>query len=192
MTKADMTVADAVGASVSDEVTTLNPRAVERFAVEYVKDYNAAAAWTRAFPHRASMAKIAGPRLVEKHTFARSRIAILSEGRITPIDVNRDRITMELARIAFADVTQLYGEDGRLLRVDEVPADVAPAIKEVSSDMIGNQTIKLHDKLKALDTLADLIGMKAPKKVELSVTSAYDALGDEEINAIILEGETDG
>jgi phage terminase small subunit len=78
--------------------------------------------------------------------------------------VDPDRILQEAARLAYADLRQLYDENGRLLPIKQWPDDLAAAVGGVEvvkrnmdphdgkvEDVV---KVKLWDKLKALEVLA--------------------------------------
>lgn len=95
--------------------------------------------------------------------------------RITEIaqeaDISPDRALHEYATVAFSDITDymtsgLYGEPV-LKDLREIPASKAGAIKSIECQpghMGTRWKITLHDKLPALKTLTDLMGMTAPER----------------------------
>jgi phage terminase small subunit len=105
-----------------------------------------------------------GHRLL-KHPEVRKRIAAHQRKIKMKTEVTTERIVMELARIAFADLTDLIsveGDDLKIKNLSEVDADLRAAVSEVSitSTRDGkNRKIKLHDKIKALQLLGLHTGM---------------------------------
>src|SRR5581483_4791879 len=79
--------------------------------------------------------------------------------------VTRDRVLLEYARIAFADIRQIvdWGPEGLTLKQADTLTDAdAAVIAEVSSIKHrtgGRSRLKLHDKKKALDAIARLLGL---------------------------------
>lgn len=86
-------------------------------------------------------------------------------------DISPDRAIHEYASLAFSDITDfmqkgLLGEP-TLKSLDEIPPEKAGAIKsiECKPGHLGlTYKIVLHDKLPALRTLSDLMGMTAPDR----------------------------
>jgi len=97
--------------------------------------------------------------------------------------VTRERITAELAKLAFLQPKNLFKEDGTLKALSELDDDVASAIAGLQVDthvtingenekaefeQVNIHKIKLWDKTKALIELAQHLGMRAPVKSELT------------------------
>lgn len=74
-----------------------------------------------------------------------------------------ERVLQEIQLIGTVDIRRAYGSDGALLPINEMPEDVARALATVSvnEDTEGNvsQSIKLIDKLKALELMGKNFGM---------------------------------
>jgi phage terminase small subunit len=145
----------------------------ERFAVEYLKDYNASKAGERA-----GYTAQYGRMLLQNPTIS-ERIAELRDSVSARTHITAERIAKEYARLAFQDgrepaaildaLAERYtpGElDGadrpRELplaeRLDALPRDVTAAVKEMTArvDSRGNvtYTVKMHDKVRPLEELA--------------------------------------
>jgi phage terminase small subunit len=150
-------------------MSKLNPRQ-ERFVEEYLVDLNATRAADRAgYRHP----DVQGPRLlghVGVATAIQARRARLSK----KLEVTQERVLQELARIAFADVRDLFTWDEE--RSCYVPSanltdDQAAAVAAVeaettrttNADGVTETKIKLklktYDKKGALDSLAKHLGM---------------------------------
>ncbi|MEM1393799.1 MAG: terminase small subunit [Cyanobacteria bacterium P01_H01_bin.150] len=151
-----------------------------RFCQEYLIDFNATAAAKRAgFQSKTyENLRIIGSRLVTKANIANA-LSHFKAIRSRRTGVAQDRVLQELARIAFAcitDVTQIkHGE--MVLNMEEPSKDdflahmewqdrlaaVAEIDERIITDSEGNQKstykIKLHDKLKALSLLMKHLGM---------------------------------
>ena len=98
----------------------------------------------------------------------KARIKYLTAIQLTELDVTRERVLREQARIAFADPGQMLDEDGDLLPLHEMPEDIRRAISgmdyELVRDKNGNidgKTIKprMHSKSKALNDLMRNLGL---------------------------------
>lgn len=109
------------------------------------------------------------------------------------LKVNQDRILQEYARIAFNDIRGFYDQNGRLLPINELDDDAAAALAGVEVDELWGMSmdgkvqigetkkIKRWDKLKALDSLGDHLGMFT-KKVD--VTTNGESLNREDIEKL--------
>jgi phage terminase small subunit len=140
----------------------------EKFALAYLVTGNAALAARRA-GIRTALSHGEGHRLL-----TRPRVAAFIEAERTAsiertrIDV--DRVRRELARIAFTDIADFmeWDEEGNIaLKASAaISPDDRAAIAElkVKRDEQGvNARLKLHDKLRALDSLARLMGLYGKK-----------------------------
>ena len=131
----------------------------QRFVEEYLVDVNAHWAALRAGYSPRSAPQIATKllRLPE----IKAAIAQGMETRAERMRITADRVLHELARLAFAEIGRLadWGPKGVVLRPrDEVPADDAAAIAEVAAGDKGTR-LKLHDKQRALDSIARHLGL---------------------------------
>ena len=80
--------------------------------------------------------------------------------RAESMDITKDRIVEELAKIAFGDVREIVNwTQGAVMLIPskEITDKAAAAISEVSNGAFGIK-IKRHDKVRALDSLAKLLG----------------------------------
>lgn len=114
---------------------------------------------------------------------------ILEEARQE--DISPDRAIHELAAVAFSDVTDFlqagYFNEATLKDLKEIPADKAGAIKSIECQpghMGTRWKITLHDKLPALKTLTDMMGMTAPDRAPVLVNYVKQELRDEQAKAL--------
>jgi phage terminase small subunit len=146
----------------------------ESFCHEFLKDFNATAAYQRA-GYRASeaTARKNASRLLTKGNVQ----AYLSElrSRVSRrAEVTLERTLQEMGRVAFSDITDMLSFDGAGVTFKDsadLPADVTAAIESVSSQTtvtkVGSQEetrvtmkAKLHNKVAALNFLADFFGIR--------------------------------
>lgn len=181
---------------------TLDIPTCDRFVREYLKDFSAEHAYVRTFPGRENSAKIMAVRLITRNAYIRSEIARLSEGRITLADVTKERVTLEIARLALSDLRKTVRTEVTAEGMSEVPIplamiddDTAASIKEVSYDDRGNRKIKTHSKENALAMLATITGaVPLSRGVGHNPAGAitHDATADEEIMRLLAEHEDPG
>jgi phage terminase small subunit len=132
------------------------------FVMEYLEDGNATAAAIRA-GYSPSRADSQGHRLT-RIPLVRSAIEEGLAARARREKVCRDRILEELARIAFADITDFlrWDRSGVTLRpVDELTREQTACVAEIveTSGKAGKVVrVKLHGKLPALAALLKEIG----------------------------------
>jgi phage terminase small subunit len=150
--------------------TALSPKQLT-FVGEYLLDLNATAAARRAGYSASSCNKI-GSELLDK-TRIQVAIAEAQAARAARTAISADRILLEYARVGLADLTTLLDTNGAVLPVPQWPHDLRPAVvgftsKALYEDVDGAQTlvgylqtVKLADKVKALDSLAKHLGLFA-------------------------------
>lgn len=151
--------------------TELNPLE-ERFALAYLVTGNAAEAARRA-GLKAAQAKTGGFRLLQQPRVA----AFIEAERAASIERTRidvDRVKREFARIAFVDIADVveWDEDGNIalkasaaISPDDRAAIAELKVKRGKPGVKGivKARVKLHDKQRALDSLARLMGLYGKK-----------------------------
>lgn len=169
----------------------------ERFVQEYLIDLNATQAAIRA-GYSKKRADAIGYDILRKPEIQ----AAIQEGqkRIAHnLGVTAERIVTEYARIAFADMGALADWNARGMTIrpsNEIVPDQTAAIQEVvltpAKDGGISIRIKLHDKIRALDSLARHLGM-FEDKVNVTVPSLAERLrqAQERVEkAEMLDGKT--
>lgn len=132
----------------------------QRFVQEYLVDFNARQAATRA-EYSAKTAHVRGCKLMKDPAIA----AAIAAGRVeiaAKAGVTAEAIARELAKIGFAnmeDYTKKTKGGGLKLDATNLTRDQMAAIGEVSYDAAGLPKIKLMDKRAALVDLGKHIGM---------------------------------
>jgi hypothetical protein len=102
-------------------------------------------------------------------------------------DISPDRAVREFSAIAFSDITDFlqtgYFGEPSLKPLTEIPADKAGAIKSIECQpghMGTKWKITMHDKLPALKTLTDMMGVTAPDRPPVLVNYVKQELRDEQ------------
>lgn len=94
-----------------------------------------------------------------------ARLSQLRAKQEKRMEISADRVLKELARVAFVDLTKLYGEDGTLLHPHEIDEDTRRALSGVDvyeeyenegrkREAIGvTKKVKMNDKIRALELI---------------------------------------
>ena len=157
----------------------------QRFVDEYLIDLNATQAAIRA-GYSAKTAQEQGSQNLSK-LMVQQAIAEQMADRSRRTGVNQDRIVLELARIAFAKITDIVDSEGKI-KSTATDDDLA-CIESVKYNGSESETsssvereVKLSSKLKALELLGKHLGMwndKLDVNVSIPVViSGEDALED--------------
>jgi phage terminase small subunit len=153
-----------------------------RFADEFLKDFDASAA-----ARRAGYALKSAPFLATKlrrYPGVAARIAAGIEARRVPIRAEADRVLAEYARIAFADIGRIADWDNKALRLKpkrRVAVGDSAAIATLGSFGSGSGApgarlrLQLHDKVYALDMLAQHLGLLDPRMPGRALTRKWPA-----------------
>lgn len=141
-----------------------------KFCLEYLVDLNATQAAIRAGYSEDSASVIGCENLTKPNIQA--YIANLKAKAAKKLEISKERVLKEYARIAFSDLRKLYDENGRLLTPHEIDDDSAAALagievfEEFGFDKTGERQhigdtkkIKIHNKLQALDSLGKHLGL---------------------------------
>lgn len=140
------------------------------FVREYLIDLNATQAAIRA-GYSAKTAYSMGEENLRKPEIA-AAVAEAQAARAKRTEITADRVLKELARIGFADVRKLFGDDG-LQSPTEMDDETAAAVQSV--EVVVRRTpgdeknvehihkIKLNDKLGALTQIGRHLGMFTDK-----------------------------
>ena len=134
-----------------------------RFVDEYLVDYDAKNAALRA-GYAPGTAKDASAWIHPAHpTKPRMRVAL--EKRMAELSrragVSAERVLTELARVAFADATDIVDPRTGRVREDVTRADAAAiaCIHIKAGDDFSEYDVRLYDKIKALELLGKHLGM---------------------------------
>lgn len=127
------------------------------FVQEYLVDLNATQAAIRA-GYSEDTAKAIGHENLTKPDIAQA-IQAAMDLRAERTGITADRVLVELARMGFADIRQIFTEGGQLKDVASLPPEVAASVQSVEVvtrpsaevDEHGNRTIEYVHKIKLAD-----------------------------------------
>ncbi len=131
----------------------------KRFVAEYLKDQNATKAIVRC-GYKGKNARVIGPRL-----YARVGVRAAIDAKLDKIHedagVTQERILTALLRIAEIDPRKLFDKSGLLLKIHEIPDQIAATIASIESDDSNGEVrkIKFWDKTRALELLGKHLKM---------------------------------
>lgn len=98
------------------------------------------------------------------------RIAQIRNDVTKSLDITRETILQELMKIVYNDPRNYFEKTGRTKNPHKWEEENATAVAGLDFDIKGQvKTIRSHDKLKAIEILAKMLGFNAPdvKKIEL-------------------------
>jgi phage terminase small subunit len=133
----------------------------ELFALEYLKDLNATAAYKRAgYSGKGNSAEATAAQLLRNPKVA-AKIQEAMDKRTSKLEITAETVLQEIARLAFVDISQAYDENNRLKPLHEMPEDVRRAIASIEvgelredGEVIGQmRKVKFWDKKGSLDLL---------------------------------------
>lgn len=160
----------ATGAKKPANQSDLNLRQL-RFIDEYLIDLNATQAAIRA-GYSAKTAGQMGFELLKKPQIQQA-IEKAREKTAQKLEITRERVLEEYAKLAFLDPRRFYNADGTLKKVPDMDEDTAAALMgfEVDEIKMGEdspaigvtQKIKWHDKKAALDSITRMMGWNQDK-----------------------------
>ncbi len=146
----------------------------KRFIVEYLKDLNAGKA-----AHRCGYNVSVGYGLVKKY---RKEIQVAMDERVRRIEIDADIVLQEVAKLALANIKDLYDADGRLIPIQNLPRHVAAAISKIKvrmekdgEDANGNaqwaeiREVSFWDKKGSIELLMRHLNIMGVEKKELTM-----------------------
>ncbi len=155
----------------------------EAFCREYLKDLNGTQAAIRA-GYSAKRADAIGYENLRKPDIAQAIQQAMTE-RSKRTEITADRVLSEIGRLAFADIRSVFDENGRLLPVHMLPAEVAASVSSIEvvtskvpggepADVEHTAKIKFWDKRGSLELLGRHLKMFTDK-VEVEVVDSLAA-----------------
>ncbi len=130
-----------------------------RFVAEYLVDLNATQAAIRAGYKKKNAYQIGSENLRKPQI--QEAIRVNREAQEVRTQISADRVLRELARVAFADATDLaFIEDGhvRLRDSSTLSEDQRAAVACIKEGAAGPE-VRLYDKIKALELIGKHLGM---------------------------------
>lgn len=121
--------------------------------------------------------KVLASRMIRKpHIAAALEARLAKAGKES--DITAERVVQELGRVALFDIRRIFDDEGNLLPVSELPADVAAALSSIEfANGSSGTKYRAHDKNSALVALCRRFGL-FQDKVKLSL-DVEDFLPDE-------------
>lgn len=150
-----------------------------RFCEEYVKHFNATKSYKAAYPDVSD--RTAGQNGFEllKKTEIQAYIEKLKEKALIENNVTPQSVIREVARIAFANVTDVltFNDNGVVLKDStKLNPDIKAAISEVTytEGRSGiKKSVKMHNKVAALEKLMTYLGLTSDLNVAIGTFSKY-------------------
>lgn len=137
----------------------LTPRQ-ELFVFHYVAEPNGTAAAVAA-GYAERSAKVTASRLLTNAN-VQKKISALQKRAEAKLELSRERLVHEVARLAFSDVTSCFQqeEDGPITikALKDMPEDARAALSELTIEADGRIKLKMHAKKPAQELLAKLLG----------------------------------
>ncbi len=132
----------------------------ERFCQEYLVDLNATKAAERT-GYSVKTAYSIGDELLRKPEI-KDRINALKLKTARRIEINTDDVLLEIARLAFSDLTEIFEEDETLKPISEWPEDARRAVSSFEVTQVGDVAkigkVKFWSKTDALEKLMKHLG----------------------------------
>ena len=165
------------------------------FCTEYLVDFDAKNAALRA-GFAPGTARNAAAWVNSEHPtkpHLRKEIDRLIALRSARTGITADRVLQELARIAFADITDVVDTDTGGVRKDASREDTAAiALITVKKGKVSEKGVRMHDKVHALELLGRHLGMM---KEDISINGALPVIIDDSAAGLPKENiaaDTDG
>lgn len=117
-------------------------------------------------------------------------IAGAIERRATRLNIKADRVLEELCKIAFIDRSEIVQvKNGRVIlkNTEELTEDQKSVLSEVSETQYGI-SVKLHDKLRALELIGKHLGMFIERTQHSGEINVTRQLSDEQLTLIATGG----
>ena len=131
--------------------------------------------------------------LVTANHNVKARLAYKRAQLAKKADITAERVIAEMAKIGFSNIQDFTGRGNRIEDISTLSADQAAAIESIQTDIKGCK-IKLHSKLGALNSLAEILKLKdvaGKTAVAVQIVNFADRSLEAETGVIaVIEGET--
>lgn len=153
----------------------------KRFCEEYLIDMNGTQAAIRAGYSKRTANEQAARLLA--NVSIQVYLNELREKLSDELEITRERIVSEFAKIAFFDIRKIYTVDGGLKSIKDFDDESAAAIAGIKSrdistpegEVLGTiQEVKITNKIDALNSLVKIFGYNAPEKKEVQIPGITD------------------
>ena len=152
-------------------------RRERRFGEEYIIDLNASAALRRSGACSTKNPDVDAYAILRRRNVAEAVLALVAERS----GATQSRILEELRKIAFVGTHDIaFVKDGQVIArdTDELTPDQRAVVAGYETNKKGYVTVKLHDKVRALDLLSKVLGMKRSVNAEAPSTTVNVAIQD--------------
>jgi len=158
----------------------------EKFCLEYVRTGNASDAYRASYSADKMKSETVNSKasLLLSKDKIRARVEELQAEAQRRTEVTIDNVVKELAKIGFHDVRKLYNDDGTLKQPNELDAETAVAVTEISV-----RQMRIDE-----DTVADVIKYKFANKESaldklMKHLGGYDKDNAQKITSIVVKVE---
>ena len=132
-------------------------------------------------------------KMLQRNAKVKARLAYKRAQLAKKADITAERVIAEMAKIGFSNIQDFTGRGNRIEDISTLSADQAAAIESIQTDIKGCK-IKLHSKLGALNSLAEILKLKdvaGKTQVAVQIVNFADRSLEAETGVIaVIEGET--
>ena len=132
----------------------------QKFVNEYLIDNNASRAALAAGYSKKTAYAIGNENLKKPEIMVEIEKAIARQAERT--EVTADRVIKEYAKVAFVNSRDFIDEDGSTKAIHDLSPNDSAAVQHFEELEDGGTKVRLHDKMKALDSLAKHLGILSP------------------------------
>jgi phage terminase small subunit len=161
-------------------------RRERRFVEEYVIDLNASAALRRSGCYSTKNPDVDAHVILRRPKVAEAVATLVAERS----GATQSRVIEELGKIAFADVHDISFVKGGVVQVEDtadLTADQRAVVAAYETNEKGNVTVKLYDKVRALDLLAKILGMRRSPTSEAPAVAVQVNVNTADAGSRVLE-----
>lgn len=140
---------------------------VEKFTTEYKVSVSAVDKWLK------SARIIAQQRMEETQAEKRALIKETTKAMVERLGLTQEIVLKELKKIADFNIKSIHDKDGKILPVNEWSDEAATTIVGIEHYATATK-IKTPDRKAAWDSIRDMLGYSAPKKIAETDTDGND------------------